>query len=70
MAKKSYDVQVISKLCKACGICVSLCPKDVFDRAKDGKAVPARPEDCIGCGSCELHCPDFCVEAKEKEGAE
>ena len=67
MAKKSFDVQVFTKLCKACGICVSLCPKNVFDRAADGKAVVARPEECIGCVTCEMHCPDFCVEVTQRE---
>lgn len=71
MAKKSYDVKVFSKLCKACGICVSLClgrPENVFVQAPDGKAVVAKPENCTGCRNCELHCPDFCVEVYEKDG--
>lgn len=70
MARKSFDVQVITKLCKACGICVSLClgkPEKVFTQAADGKAVVVKPENCIGCLNCELHCPDFCVEVTERE---
>ena len=70
MARKRYDVQVMTNLCKACGICVSLClgkPENVFDRSADGKAVVVRPENCIGCLNCELHCPDFCIEIKEME---
>jgi len=24
-------------------------------------------DDCIGCGTCELRCPDFAIEIKSKE---
>ncbi len=49
-------------LCKACGICIDLCPQQVFDR--DGLGCPeiARPQDCTACLLCELHCPDFAIE--------
>ena len=73
MAKKSFDVVVFSDFCKACGICASLClgkPEGVFTLAPDGKAVVTHPENCNGCLSCEMHCPDFCVEVSEKEGEE
>jgi 2-oxoglutarate ferredoxin oxidoreductase subunit delta len=49
-------------LCKACGICIALCPTTVFDRGADGQAVVARPEDCTACRLCELHCPDFAID--------
>ena len=47
--------------CKACGICIALCPKHVFDTGTDGKPIVARPEDCINCGTCEIMCPDFAI---------
>ena len=58
-------------LCKACGICIDLCPTHVFDTAEMGEAVVARPEDCTLCLLCELHCPDFAIEVRrrEKKGA-
>jgi 2-oxoglutarate ferredoxin oxidoreductase subunit delta len=67
MAKKNFTVSVQSGLCKACGICIALCPQQVFDTAGDFKAVPARTEKCVGCLTCEMHCPDFCVEVEGKE---
>jgi 2-oxoglutarate ferredoxin oxidoreductase subunit delta len=59
-------------LCKACGICIELCPTHVFDATDMGEAVVARPEDCTLCLLCELHCPDFAIEVRrrEKKGAE
>ena len=47
--------------CKACGICIALCPKHVFDTGDDGKPVVGRPQDCINCGTCEVMCPDFAI---------
>jgi 2-oxoglutarate ferredoxin oxidoreductase subunit delta len=63
------DIVVDLELCKACGICISLCPTHVFDTDDGGQAVAARPEDCTVCRLCEWHCPDFAIEvlAREKE---
>lgn len=47
--------------CKACGICIALCPKHVFDAGRDGKPVVSRPEACVNCGTCEIMCPDFAI---------
>ncbi len=64
-------VQLDASLCKACGICIELCPTHVFDAAEMGEAVVARPDDCTMCLLCELHCPDFAIEVRrrEKKGA-
>jgi 2-oxoglutarate ferredoxin oxidoreductase subunit delta len=55
------------QLCKACGVCVELCPEKVFDRDRLGEPVVARPEDCSQCLICELHCPDFAIEVRRRE---
>jgi 2-oxoglutarate ferredoxin oxidoreductase subunit delta len=54
-------------LCKACGICIDLCPEKVFDRDKLGYPVLSRAEDCSLCLLCELHCPDFAIEVRRRE---
>jgi 2-oxoglutarate ferredoxin oxidoreductase subunit delta len=54
------------ELCKACGICIELCPENVFDRDKLGYPVLARLDDCTQCLLCELHCPDFALEVKRR----
>ena len=54
-------------LCKACGICITLCPTDVFDRDDFGRPVVARLADCTLCAFCERHCPDFAVDIVRPE---
>ena len=62
-----YPVQLDLELCKACGICIEICPDKVFDRDKLGYPVIARPEECSQCLLCELHCPDFAIEVRRRE---
>jgi len=52
--------------CKACNICISFCPKNVFDPDRDGKPIIARPEKCNQCAICWLHCPDFVITSNYK----
>jgi len=54
------------ELCKACGICIELCPEDVFDRDNQGYPIVARVGDCTSCLLCELHCPDFAIEVQRR----
>ena len=60
-AKEPIKVNIKNEWCKACGICVSFCPKNVLAQNEDGKAYVKNPENCIGCGNCEIYCPDFAV---------
>jgi 2-oxoglutarate ferredoxin oxidoreductase subunit delta len=60
-------VQLDLELCKACGVCIELCPDKVFDRDQLGNPVLSRPEDCSQCLLCELHCPDFAIEVRRRE---
>jgi 2-oxoglutarate ferredoxin oxidoreductase subunit delta len=54
------------KWCKACNICIALCPQRVFEPNRDGKPVLARPEDCTQCTICWIHCPDLAITSNYK----
>ncbi len=64
--KNPNPIVIFRRWCKACGICINLCPKDVFDADEDGYPVVARPFECTQCSICWLHCPDFAIKSTEK----
>ncbi|GAB7023386.1 4Fe-4S dicluster domain-containing protein [Salidesulfovibrio brasiliensis] len=70
MAKKKKGqskVTVYPDWCKGCGVCVSFCPAKVLELDETGKCHVAREDDCIHCGFCELHCPDFAIVVTDKK---
>ena len=55
-------VQIETKGCRACSLCVDICPTKVFDLEPASQVAQAnRASDCIGCCSCEYICPSRCV---------
>lgn len=48
--------------CKKCGVCVDLCPRQVFTTGDDGCPNPTNIERCTECKLCELWCPDYAIE--------
>lgn len=67
--KRLYDQLIFKAWCKSCGICIAFCPKNVIGKNEAGEPVIERPDDCIGCRFCEIHCPDFAITILER-GAE
>lgn len=48
--------------CRDCGLCVEICPTDVFEAdAPKRLARVVRQDDCIGCTSCVYLCPSRCL---------
>jgi 2-oxoglutarate ferredoxin oxidoreductase subunit alpha len=64
-------VEIDDTWCKACHICVEVCPQQVLD--VDGQAFVrgfhpvrvVRPEQCTACRQCELLCPDLAISVRE-----
>lgn len=55
-------VKIEDRGCRGCTLCVDTCPVDVFELAeKDGVAVVAHADRCIGCLSCAYVCPSACI---------
>ncbi|MBP9566612.1 MAG: 4Fe-4S binding protein [Sulfurospirillum sp.] len=71
-APTNTPVWVDTSRCKACDICVSLCPAGVLamiqaPNSTQGSMIEVVvPEACIGCRDCELHCPDFAIYVADK----
>jgi NAD-dependent dihydropyrimidine dehydrogenase PreA subunit len=52
------QIQVTKEKCNGCGLCVDICPCDVFRQEdKTGLAEGRYEEDCWYCGACEMDCP-------------
>lgn len=64
-------VHVDGERCKACGLCIDVCPKKIIKvsdklNSKGYQPVEVTPmEECIGCAACARICPD-CVFKVER----
>jgi len=69
----NQPVWVNTNNCKACDICVSVCPAGVLGMVYEPTSTLGamisivHPESCIGCMECELTCPDFAIYVAEKK---
>ena len=59
-------ININLKWCKACDICVDLCPKKVLRTNKKGYPEVNDEVKCTKCRLCELRCPDFAIEIQEE----
>jgi 2-oxoglutarate ferredoxin oxidoreductase subunit delta len=56
-----------SERCKGCGLCITVCPKNVLEISDKVStrgyfpAFQARPGDCIHCTLCCIMCPDVAI---------
>lgn len=68
MAKIKGAVEVDTKRCKGCELCVHACPSEVLALSPDvnekgyAYAFMKQPDACIGCASCAYICPDGCIK--------
>lgn len=62
MAKGKVTVEAItpiiySEKCKACGLCIKVCPYNAITLNKDLKQISIIEAACGGCGTCAAECP-------------
>lgn len=53
--------------CVGCGICVDVCPHDVFELA-DKKARIIDKDACMECGACAGNCPAEAITVRSGVG--
>ncbi|MBQ9485205.1 MAG: 4Fe-4S dicluster domain-containing protein [Clostridia bacterium] len=64
MAKVTFQ----EERCKGCGLCETVCPKNIISLAKEKinakgyhPAEIVNQSECIGCASCAIMCPDSVI---------
>jgi 2-oxoglutarate ferredoxin oxidoreductase subunit delta len=61
-------LQIENQGCRACSLCVDVCPTQVFELEPTQQVAKAsRSDDCIGCCSCEYICPSRCLTVVDSE---
>jgi NAD-dependent dihydropyrimidine dehydrogenase PreA subunit len=60
-------LQLEETKCNACGMCVKVCPHNVF-RLQNGKAKIVNRDYCMECGACALNCPMKAIFVKSGVG--
>jgi len=74
MAK--FEVRIDGDTCKGCELCRSFCPKALIVMSSHinnkgySPAVVERQEECVGCRSCALVCPDGAIEIYKEDAAQ
>lgn len=53
--ERRFDVDVLGRICTACGVCAQVCPRSVFSMEKN-RAVASIPDECDGCNVCVENC--------------
>ncbi len=72
-APANTPVWVDESRCKACDVCVSVCPAGVLAMRPEPTSTLGAMieivahESCIGCNDCELSCPDFAIFVADKK---
>ncbi|HOD77752.1 MAG TPA: mercury methylation ferredoxin HgcB [Syntrophorhabdus sp.] len=55
------------EMCNSCGICLTVCPRRVFQRSNRVVEI-ARRDACIECGACQRNCSQGAVTVRAGVG--
>lgn len=66
-------ITIDSELCKGCGLCVVVCPKDCIVISNHSNKIGYFPAqaisaECTGCVMCAVICPDTVIEVSRDNG--
>jgi NAD-dependent dihydropyrimidine dehydrogenase PreA subunit len=65
--KDVVTLELNPESCNGCGMCVKVCPHEVFG-LKGGKAQIINRDYCMECGACALNCPAQAIYVKSGVG--
>ena len=65
--KNVVTLNLNSEKCTGCGMCVKVCPHEVF-LINNGKAYIIDKDSCMECGACSKNCPFSAIEVKSGVG--
>ena len=68
LADEAPEIAIDAALCKKCGICMAVCPADIFGTDPSGLPIVVHPKLCIWCNRCEIYCPDFAIRLRGRRG--
>ena len=61
-------ITIDKKKCKACYLCVEICPKKLINKGIEANSLGHFPVEfvdpqnqCIGCAMCATRCPDLAI---------
>lgn len=60
----NLEIEYDPDLCNRCGMCLEVCPFNVWELLIDGPAIIARPEDCTNCTACAKNCLGHAISVK------
>jgi NAD-dependent dihydropyrimidine dehydrogenase PreA subunit len=60
-------LQLIQEKCNNCGMCVKVCPHEVFEM-KEKKVFVAGRDFCMECGACKKNCPQGAIQLDVGDG--
>ena len=61
-------IEIDQEYCKGCGMCITYCPKNLIvfsDKFNSSGYIPAEfknNDECTGCTSCAMVCPEVAIE--------
>ncbi len=60
----AYRIEIVAPWCKACDICVRVCPEACLRLGESGVVEVSDAGACTGCRLCEWFCPDFAITVR------
>ncbi len=61
-------IKIDKSRCKACYLCVDVCPKKLIQKGSEANSMGHFPVEftdtenqCLGCAMCAIRCPDMAI---------